>query len=127
MKHARISAYLILATGFIHSLIGFTDGYAQLAPMLREGLFATVTASPEREAAFWFLVTGVAFVLTGLLALASERPLPASFGWGLLALSVAGTVLLGPSGFLLVIPQAIYILVVARRTNQRRVLETRTG
>ena len=119
MKHARISAYFLLVTGSLHTLIGFVDGYPQLAAMARDGLFNTVTTSPEREAIFWFLVTGVALILTGLLALGFERPLPASFGWGLLALSVVGTVLLGPSGFLLVIPQALYILVVSRRTVQR--------
>ncbi len=114
MRHARVSGYLLLTTGILHTLIGLVDGYPQLAAMARGGLVATAAASPEREAIFWFLVTGVALLLTGLLALGYERPLPASFGWGLLALSAVGSVLLGPSGFLLVIPQAVYILVVSR-------------
>ena len=120
MKHARISAYLLLVTGSLHTLIGVVDGFPQLVAVASEGLLNTVTVSPEREAIFWFLVTGVSLILTGLLALGYERPLPASFGWGLLVLSVVGTIVLGPSGFLLVIPQAVYILIVSRRTVYRR-------
>lgn len=123
MRHAQISAYLLLVTGFLHTLIGVIDGFPQLAAMTRGGLIATAAASPEREAIFWFLVTGVALLLAGLLALGYERPLPAAFGWGLLALSVVGTVLLGPSGFLLVIPQAVYVLVVSHRNGRHRVLQ----
>lgn len=124
MNHARISAYLLLVTGSLHTLIGVVYGYPQLVAMASEGLLNTVTVSPEREAIFWFLVTGVSLILTGLLALGYERPLPASFGWGLLVLSVVGTVVLGPSGFLLMIPQAIYSLVVSRRAVYRRASAT---
>jgi hypothetical protein len=120
MKHARISGYLLLVTGFLHSLIGIIDGYPQLLAIVQAGFVNTVTVSPEREAIFWFLVTGVALFLSGLLALGYDRPLPISFGWGLLAVSVIGALLLGPSGFLLVIPQAVYILVVAYRISRRQ-------
>ena len=115
MNHARTSAYLLIATGTLHTVTGLVDGFPQLAAMARDGLVATAARSSEREAIFWFIVTGVALVLTGLLALGYERPLPAAFGWGLLALSVAGTVVLGPSGFLLLIPQAVYVLAASRR------------
>jgi hypothetical protein len=120
MKHAHISGYLLLLTGFLHTLIGLVDGYPQLVVMVQDGFINTATASPEREAIFWFLVCGLALMLAGLLALGYDRSLPASFGWGLLLLSVIGALVLGPSGFYLVIPQAIYILVVAYRTPQKR-------
>lgn len=121
MKNARISGYLLVITGLLHTLIGVVDGYSYLTAMTRSGLINTVTISPEREAIFWFLVTGVGLILSGLLALGYERPLPASFGWGLLALALVGTLMLGPSGFLLVIPQAIYVLIVAyQRVPERR-------
>lgn len=125
MIHGRISAYLLLATGTLHTVTGLVDGYPHLAAMARDGLVGTAAGSPERAAVFWFLVTGVALFLTGLLALGYERPLPAAFGWGLLALSVVGTVLLGPSGFLLVIPQAVYVLVVSRQDGRSRVTQKR--
>lgn len=125
VNHARISAYLLLVTGALHTLTGLVDGYPQLAAMARDGFIKTVAVSPVREAVFWFLVTGVALMLTGLLALGFERPLPAPFGWGLLVLSVIGTVVLGPSGFLLIIPQAVYILVAPRLGGRPRVLQKR--
>lgn len=121
MRHAKISAYLLLVMGTLHTFIGLIDGYPLFLEMVREGLLNTVAVSPEREAIFWFLVSGIALILTGLLALGYEHPLPASFGWGLLILSLVGTLMLGPSGFLLVIPQAIYILVVSRRISYQRV------
>ena len=52
-----------------------------------------------------------------LLALGFGRPLPASFGWALLTLSLIGTIFIPLSGFLLVIPQALYILVVSRQAG----------
>jgi Family of unknown function (DUF6463) len=119
MKHAHISGYLLLLTGFLHTLIGLVDGSPQLVAMAQDGFINTATASPEREAIFWFLVSGLALFLTGLLALGYDRPLPASFGWGLLLLGLAGAFMLGPSGFYLVIPQALYILVVAYRIPRK--------
>jgi Family of unknown function (DUF6463) len=118
MKHARISGYLLLLTGFLHTLIGLVDGYPQLLEMARDGFINTATASFERQVIFWFLVCGIALFLAGLLALGYDRPLPASFGWSLLLLSVIGALVLGLSGFYLLIPQAIYILVVAYRTTR---------
>lgn len=115
MNHAQISGFLLVTTGCLHTLIGVLDGNPLLAAMLGEGLVGTVTASLERQLLFWFLVSGAALILMGLLALGYDRALPASFGWGLLLLSVVGSLVLGPSGFLLIIPQAIYVLVVAYR------------
>lgn len=77
MRHARISAYLLLVTGTFHTLIGLVDGYPQFAVMARDGLFDTVTASPEREAIFWFLIAGFGFLVSGLLALGYKRLLSA--------------------------------------------------
>lgn len=120
MNHARISGYLLLATGLLHTSLGVVGGYSYLSAMVREGLIGTVAGSFERQALFWFLVTGVSLLLIGLLALGYNRPLPASFGWALLVLGVLGTLMLGPSGFLLLIPQAIYILVVSQRAPKRQ-------
>lgn len=125
MKHARISGYLLLVTGLLHTLIGVVDGYPYLAAMVEDGFVNTVTASLERGVIFWFLVAGVGLILSGLLALGYERPLPASFGWGLLALAVVGALMLGPSGFLLAIPQALYVLIVAYRTPKRQTASAR--
>lgn len=124
MKHARISAYLLLITGVLHILLALYEDYPQFTAMARDGLVNTVLVSPEREVAFWYLVTGVGFVLTSLLAFGYERPLPASLGWGLLVFSVIGTVLIPLSGFVLLILQAIYILAVSNRSGLPRARAT---
>lgn len=113
MSHAQISAYLLIATGIIHATLGAVKGFPELKGIAQDGLIATANRSPERRAVFWFIVAGLALVLTGFLALGYERSLPRSFGWGLLFLGVAGTIVLGPSGFVLIIPQSVYILLSA--------------
>ena len=112
-QSARISGVLLLATGALHTLIGLVSGAGLFRAMLREGVVQTVTTS-EREAAFWFTVAGVGLLLAGGLAVGYGRPLPAGFGWGLLGLSVAGALFVGGSGFALLVPQAVYILLAAR-------------
>lgn len=86
--------------------------------MLREGSIGAAAASVERQMLIWFLVSGLALILLGMLALGYQKILPVSFGWGLLLLSVVGVLALGPSGFLLIVPQAVYILVVAYRRKR---------
>ena len=118
MKHARISGILLVLTGILHTLIGAVDGYPLLGAMLREGSIGAAAASVERQMLIWFLVSGLALILLGMLALGYQKILPVSFGWGLLLLSVVGVLALGPSGFLLIVPQAVYILVVAYRRKR---------
>lgn len=121
MNHARLSGILLIVTGCLHTLTGFIDGYPIWEEMFRDGLIGTATGSVERQMLFWFCVTGIALVLVGLLALSYPKVLPVSFGWALLLLSVVGVLVLGPSGFLLLIPQALYMLVVTYRSRGRSV------
>lgn len=120
MNHARISGWLLIVTGLLHFGTGLAAGWTEFVGMAREGLWLEAMSTPERRFATWFTLASGAFLLPGVLALSSERPLPASFGWALLVFSVFGGVLFGPSGFLLVVPQAIYILVVAGRAADPR-------
>lgn len=115
MNHARISGWLLVATGLLYFATGLTAGWAEFSGMANDGFWLSAMASPERRFATWFTLAGFAFLLPGILALKSEHVLPAYFGWTLLALGCVGTVLFGLSGFVLIIPQAAYILVVATR------------
>ncbi len=58
MKHARISGYLLLATGLLHTLNGVVGGYSYLSAMARDGIVNTVSASPNARcfSGFWSLV-----------------------------------------------------------------------
>lgn len=114
-----MSGWLLIATGVAHTLIGVAGGRAELAGMARDGVWRAALASQDRQQVTWFLMAGCMFLLSGLLALRFGRPLPSSFGWALGLVAVVGTALFGASGFLLVIPQAIYILIVSRGPSYR--------
>lgn len=114
IRHDRVSGWLLLATGITHSVIGLVAGRAALAGMASDGFWMAALVSEDRQRVMWFLMAGCMFLLSGSLALQFGRPLPASFGWLLGVVAVFGAVTFGPSGFFLVIPQALYILIVSR-------------
>ena len=106
---AKTSAYLLIATGILHNLIGFVLGFEVLAGMVRDGLFNSTLVQFDRQAIFWFLFSGFAMMLWGVLIANLER-VPNTFSWSLLILSVLGVIIMPASGFWLVIPQALYML-----------------
>ncbi len=107
-----------MATGFLHVVTGVLGQKDVLAAMLDDGLWESARAGTERQFASWFIATGVCFVLTGLAALDRERPLSAAFGWTLAFFGIVGCIVFGGSGFVLIVPQAIYVLVVQYRFNK---------
>jgi len=121
------SGTLLIATGILHQLVGFVAGLALtvdgvernlLAEVAELGVVDSIVADLARTAWFWFLVTGFALVILGDLARRIENRgtvLPASLGWQLLALGIAGGVLMPASGFWLVVPQGAWIVLRARR------------
>jgi len=109
----------IVAIGIVHSIFGLGMGHAILADMVREGLFNTVVAQFDRNAAFWFLYTGFALLLLGALVDWCEKTkgtTPRFLGWGLLALTVPGLVIMPQSGFWLLLIPSIGLL--ARRSQR---------
>jgi len=107
--HIRRSAYLLIATGIIHNLVGLGIGFSVLNDLLREGLFNTINVEHDRNAIFWFLFSGFAMMLWGALILEIKQ-IPKTFSWSLLVLSILGAFIMPASGFWLVIPQAIYMI-----------------
>ena len=116
MRPARLSGYLLIITGSLHTLFGLVSGYPWLGEMVRDGVIGAADASTERQYLVWFLTSGVGLILMGVLALGYREALSGGFGWGLLALSLVGVILLPTSGFWLLIPQALFVLVTASRT-----------
>lgn len=111
LKSTKRSAYLLIATGILHNTIGLVFGVSVLADIFRAGLFNTVHPPYyEREAIFWFLFAGFAMMLWGALLLSMSH-VPKVFSVGLLVLCVLGAIMMPVSGFWLVIPQAVYMLV----------------
>ena len=78
----------------------------------------------ERATAFWFTLTGVFIFITGGLAqwiYDNTNTLPAFLGYGVVAIGVIGGLMIPVSGFWLVIPQGIMMLMIARNTQPMEV------
>ncbi len=117
----RLSGPLLMATGVLDLLYVFVFHSGQLAAIAQDGFFDAVETNPalfDREVAFWHLTFGATvLILGGLVHWSQARTgtLPAFLGWSLLALGVAGVILMPVSGFWAILPQAVLMLVVARR------------
>lgn len=117
----KLSGLLLMATGVLDLLYVLVFHSRQLAAIAQDGFFDAVELDPtqlDRETAFWHLAFGtMVLILGGLVHWAQARTgtLPAFLGWSLLAFGLFGTILMPVSGFWLVLPQAVLMLVVARR------------
>ncbi|MBW4651639.1 MAG: hypothetical protein KME20_01035 [Kaiparowitsia implicata GSE-PSE-MK54-09C] len=120
----KISGLAVIAIALLHSLIGL------IAPGLIgfEGIWQDIAdmgfidaVKPEALRIwgyYWFLLAGFFLMLCGGLCHwvehSLDRVLPAFAGWGLLAIALFGIGLDLDTGFWLVLPLAINILVASR-------------
>lgn len=117
----RLSGPLLMATGALDLLYVLVFHSRQLAAIAQDGFFDAVELNPaqfDRETAFWHVAFGTTvLILGGLVHWAQARTgtLPAFLGWALLAFGLFGVILMPVSGFWAVLPQAVLMLVVARR------------
>ena len=120
----RLSGPLLMATGVLDLVYVLVFHARQLAVIAQDGFFGAVEISPaqlDREVAFWHLAFGTTvLILGGLVSWAQARTgtLPAFLGWSLLVLGLFGVILVPASGFWAVLPQAVLVLVVARRGSK---------
>ncbi len=110
----------ILLIAVIHTVFGIVFLGDAVALVLRGGVFNTVTLVPPTATgtAFWFFVTGfLAFVLGGLMHHLEYRDIafPAFLPWSLLALTIAGCVLMPVSAWWLFLLPVIGMFVRIRR------------
>lgn len=117
----RLGGPLLMATGVLDLLYVLVFHFRQLAAIAGDGFFDAVELDPaqlDREAAFWHLTFGTTVLILGALvhwAQAMTGSLPAFLGWSLLAFGAAGVILMPASGFWAILPQAVLMLMVARR------------
>jgi hypothetical protein len=117
----RLSGPLLMATGLLNLLYVLVFHSRQLIAIAQDDFFNAVELDPAqlgRETAFWHLTFGVMVLILGGLvywAQAHTGTLPAFLGWSLLALGLFGAILVPVSGFWVLLPQAVLMLVVARR------------
>lgn len=120
MKAWKYAGHFLIATGIIHNAIGFIMGWPTLTSIARDGFVNTINTEMDRNAIFWFLFTGFLLMIMGGLyqdrIKESNQPLPAKQGYYLLILSVIGAIMMPVSGFWIVIPQAL-IIILAKRSE----------
>ncbi|MGM9513996.1 DUF6463 family protein [Roseateles sp. DB2] len=105
----------LLAVAAVHSLFGLLVFAPVLRAMVAQGWFDTVGADPLRGAVSWFLLFGLPLALLALcigpLRQAGQVRRLRLMGWGLLGLGAVGASLMPASGFWLVLPPALSLLL----------------
>lgn len=109
----------MMAVGAWHTAFGLWWFAVPLHRLVRAGWWNAVGWSADgRALAFWFLVAGALAVLSGTLlddAELQDRTIPRSFGWGLVALALAGSAAVPVSGFWLLLAPGLGVLRVHAR------------
>jgi hypothetical protein len=110
----------LTVTGAIHTVYGLVAYGATLADIAGDGVFNAVgsSAGPDRDAALWFLVTGVLLIVLGRFARWAQRvtgTLPPFVGWSVIGVAVLVGVLVPASGWPLVAVSGVLLLGAGRR------------
>jgi len=104
----------LLAVAALHTLFALLVLNKPLLGIVQRGVFNTVGQDLLTAAAVWFLLFAVPLALQALAITSLERighyTALRRQGWGLLAMSFLGVILMPDSGFWLVIPAAIALL-----------------
>ncbi len=125
MKY-RWTGPLLMGTAVLHNVVGILYFKEPLLAIMRDGVVNAISPNQmqpnfDREAAFWFLLVGIALFMLGQLAHWMQQKtgtLPDALGLWLLGLALVGVVMMPVSGFWLILPQAAYILYVNRASRR---------
>jgi hypothetical protein len=121
MKAWKQSGNFLMATGVIHNTVGLIMGWDTLKGIASDGFINTINTEMDRNAIFWFLFTGFLLMITGGYyqdqIKQTSRALPARQGYYLLILSVIGCLMMPVSGFWIVVPQAMIIIIANSRAS----------
>lgn len=111
----------LVAVSAVHTVFAVAVFGEVLASIVKRGVFNTVGADPMVGAVVWFVLFGAMLFVCGLAVTTVEKSssgeLPKVIGWSLLVLAIVGVVLMPASGFWLVFPPAIAVLV--RKSNAK--------
>lgn len=117
----RYTGLIFMLTGILHVVTGVVVFRHLFNAMVAMGLVNSAREPVDHQLAFWFTFTGLVMGLTGYLMDWVVRQkglvLPGTFGYVLTGLCVVGIVLIPPSGFWLVLPQGIYLIIHSRRSK----------
>jgi Family of unknown function (DUF6463) len=114
----RISGYWLIAISIIHGLSDILYYFEPWSDIVRNGIFNAVDPYFDRGTAFWMLMLSPLTFASGQLCFWAQENnirLPVFIGWNLLITSVFGAFLMPISGFWLIIPPSLFILVESQR------------
>ena len=119
IKLWQLSGILMLTTGILHTTLALILGGEHFAAIVSDGIFNGIGGNIVRAFAIYFLVCGVfCMFLGGMMHAYIKRigePVPIWFGYGLIILSVVGCIVDPASGFWLLLPQALIIILADGR------------
>lgn len=106
----------MMVVAVLHMMFGLVVfGKLLAAVILQHGIVNSIGADPRAMLGAWFLLFGPMLFIAGLAVAALERgsreSVPKSLGWSLLLLAVIGVVLMPMSGFWLIFPAALAVLL----------------
>lgn len=104
----------LIGVSVLHTLFAIVVFHRPYSALIDRGFVNAVGSDPMTGAVVWFFLFGIALFLCGVAVYALERasvPTPKLLGWGLLVLAVLGVTLMPASGFWLVLPPAIAIVL----------------
>lgn len=109
----------LVATAIVHALVGAVLGGDVLMAIVKQGLFNTVPdTDPLTGMVVWFMLCAAPLAMMGMAVNTLERaehfPGALSLGVGTGSLALLGVVLMPVSGFWLVFPPAIGLLLRGR-------------
>ncbi len=119
MKLWKFSGLFLVITGIIHTVVGLIMAKDIYLAMLRDRLYNSVGEDYSRNTAFWFLLFGFLLILLGqtmqYYIKKEQKPSPLFLGYWLLAIGVVGCFIMPASGFWLVLPQSMIIILAKRK------------
>lgn len=111
----------LIGVSAIHTAFAVAVFGEVLASVAQRGVFNTVGADPTTGEVVWFVLFGAMLFVCGLAVAALEKSssnqLPKSIGWSLFAMGIIGVTLMPTSGFWLIFPPAIAVLVKKANTQ----------
>ncbi len=113
----------IIGVGVIHTIFGLVFMRDTLIVLWLEGIVNTVNGQPAREATFWFLYTGILFLLLGVMVNRFEKlnlMIPMAVVLGLWFLTLIGLVVMPLSGIWLLVPPTVGMFYHNRRLRVKQ-------
>ncbi len=121
MNYTKYYGNLLMVTGVIHYLIGLVMDWSTLIDMHHSGWFSSTIVDDhmlfDREAILWFLTLGAFWIIFGWTLqkmIEQDFKIPASLGWGFIAIALI--IIVPASGAYLFLNQGVLILIADKVT-----------